>query len=309
MEPLIKPHPLRPGDFVAIAAPGAHLTPEGAEYLERAVTVLEGLGLRVKATPDPNRRAHYFAGGDEERAAELMELFSDPEVRAIFCTRGGYGSQRLIPFLNPQVIQENPKIFVGSSDITVLLAYLLECCHLVPFHGPNVATTQFCEGGVERTHRALKKTLSSGTPGENPLCRPLKPGVGKGPIKGGCLSLLTTTIGTAYEIDLIDAILFVEDCNEPLYRIDRMLTHLRQAGKLEHIRGLVFGEMVACRGAKGVDLKAVVLDLFRDQEIPILLGFPAGHGETNLTLPLGVEVIIDADQGRLIFNESGVSIP
>jgi len=228
---------VKPGDSVAIATPGACLTQEGREYLERAVSTLEGLGFRVKTTPDPHRKNHYLAGEDRERAEELMALFSDPDVRAIFCARGGYGSQRIIPLLDPRVIHRNPKIFVGSSDITTLLVYLLERCHLVPFHGPNVATRQFLEGDAKRTQASLKQTLDLGRPGEIPFCRPLKTGIGKGKIKGGCLSLLATTIGTAYEMDLRGAILFVEDLNEPLYRIDRMLTHMRQAGKLEGIRG------------------------------------------------------------------------
>lgn len=309
MKGLVKPHPLKFGDSVAIAAPGACLTHEGEAYLGRAIATLEGMGFRVKAAPDPHRRNHYFAGDDLERAEELMTLFSDPAVRAIFCARGGYGSQRIIPFLDPDVIRKNPKVFVGSSDVTVLLVYLLEQCHMVPFHGPNVATKQFLEGDAKRTLESLKETLNLGIPGEIPFCRPLKPGIREGKIKGGCLSLLVTTIGTPYEIDLTGAILFLEDFNEPPYRIDRMLTHMRHAGKLDEIEGLVFGEMVACQEGSGVDLEAVILDLFCHQEIPVLFGFPSGHGQTNLTVPLGVDVTLDGDHGRLIFNESGLSIP
>ncbi len=309
MKGLVKPYALKPGDSVAIAAPGACLTHEGETYLGRAISTLEGMGFRVKTTPDPRRRNRYFAGEDRERAEELMGLFSDPTVRAIFCARGGYGSQRIIPFLDPDVIRKNPKVFVGSSDVTVLLVYLLERCHLVPFHGPNVATRQYLEGDAKRTQASLRETLHSGIPGEIPFCRPLKPGIRRGRIKGGCLSLLVTTIGTSYEVDLTGAILFVEDFNEPPYRIDRMLTHLRQAGKLDEIEGLVFGEMIACQGTNGVDLEAVILDLFRDQEIPILLGFPSGHGQTNLTVPLGVDVTLDGNHGHLVFNESGMSAP
>jgi len=306
---LVKAQRLNPGDSVAIAAPGACLTEEGRSHLGRAVSTLEGLGFRVKATADPYRRHHYFAGEDRERAEELMALFTDPEVRAIFCARGGYGSQRIIPLLDHQTIRSNPKVFVGSSDITALLVYLLEQCHMVPFHGPNVATSQFLDGEAKRTQESLKETLVLGLPGMIPPCRPLKPGIGKGKLKGGCLSLLVTTIGTAYEIDLRGAILFVEDSNEPPYRIDRMLTHMRHAGKLDQIRGLVFGEMVGCQARERIDLESVILDLFRDYDIPIIFGFPSGHGQTNLTIPLGVEVSLDGTYGRLIFDESGLSIP
>ena len=309
MKSLVKSCPLKAGDSVAIAAPAACLNEEGRAYLEKAISVLEGWGFRVKTIPDPFRRRGYFAGGDRERAEEFMRLFSDPGVRAILCARGGYGSQRIIPFLNPQVIRTNPKMFVGSSDITTLLVYLLERCDMVPFHGPNVATRQFTKRGAKTTQDSLREALGLGLPGEIPNCRPLKGGVRKGKIKGGCLSLLVTTLGTGYEIDLRGAILFVEDFKEPLYRIDRMLTHMKQAGKLDQIRGLVFGEMVDCGRKEEVDLESVLRDLFSDQEIPIVLGFPSGHGRTSLTIPLGVDVTLDGDHGRLIFTESGLSIP
>lgn len=309
MEGLVKSYPLKPGDSVGIASPGACLTDEGKIYLERAVCKLEGLGFRVKAMPDPDRRDSYFAGKDWERANELMALFHDPTIRAILCARGGYGSQRIIPFLDPRGIHKNAKVFVGSSDITVLLVYLLEQCGIVPFHGPNVATRQFLEGDAERTQMSLKETLTLGFPSDIPFCKPLKRGIRKGKIKGGCLSLLITTIGTPYEIDLRGAILFVEDFNEAPYRIDRMLTHMKQAGKLERIQGLVVGEMVGCQEEETLKLESVILDLFRDDEIPIILGFPSGHGQANLTIPLGVDVTLDGTHGRLIFNESGLSIP
>jgi len=309
MKRLVKPDPLKPGDSVAIAAPSACLTKEGREYLGRALSILESLGFHIKATSDPFRENYYLAGDDRERAEELMALFADSDIRAIFCARGGYGSQRIIPFLDANVIRKNPKIFVGSSDMTALLIYFLEQCGLVPFHGPNVATRQFLEGDSKSTQASLGQTLTFGFPGEIPLCKPLKAGMGKGKIKGGCLSLLVTTIGTDYEIDPEGAILFIEDANEPLYRIDRMLTHMRQAGKLEGIQGLILGEMVDCGDSEGVDLETVILDLFHDLEIPIVLGFPSGHGRKNLTIPLGVEVTVDGSGGRVIFDESGLSIP
>lgn len=308
MRTLAKPRGLKPGDHVAIAAPGAHLTRGEKDRLDRAVCVLEQWGFRVKTLSDPCRRKGYLAGDDQGRAQELMGLFADPEVRAILCARGGYGAQRVLPFLDPAVIQENPKVFVGSSDMTILLVYLTERCSLVPFHGPNVATSQFWEGEADRTQTSLRAALVLGLPGESPACRSLTKGVGRGRLKGGCLSLLVTTIGTAYEIDLRGAILFFEDVNEPLYRIDRMLTHMRHAGKLDEIQGVVVSEMVT-EDQQGLDLDSVILDVFHDQEIPIVVGFPSGHGQTNLTIPLGVEATLDGDQGRLIFHESGLVAP
>jgi len=308
VEDLIKAPALVPGDAVAIAAPAGCLREEGRGFLERAVSSLRAMGFRVKASPPPFRRNRYLAGEDVERADELMAYFSDPDIRAVFCARGGYGSQRVIPLLDPGVIRSNPKILVGSSDITALLVYLLEECGLIPFHGPNVATRQFFDGDAKRTRASLKETLRLGLPSETPVCRVLKPGTGQGRIKGGCLSILVSTIGTAYEPDLRGSILFVEDVNEPPYRIDRMLTHMRQAGKLDQIEGLVLGEMVGCNDKEGTNLESVVLELFRHQDIPILSGFPSGHGAMNLTIPLGVRVFLDGGRGRLIFKESGLSI-
>lgn len=307
MNPFAKPHPLKPGDCVAIAAPGASLTKEQMPNLERAISILEAWGFRVLVAPDAKRQRRYCARQDRERAHELMALFSNPAIRAILCARGGYGSQRILPFLDPHLIRKNPKVFVGSSDITVILVYLMERCGMIAFHGPNVATAQFLEGDTARTRASLRRLLGLAVPAEPPPCKTLRRGVGEGRIKGGCLSLLVTTIGTTYEIDLRDAILFFEDFNEPPYRVDRMLTHMKQAGKLDRIRGLIVGEMAGVQGEERREMEAVVLDIFRDQEIPILFGFPSGHGRKNLTIPLGVQVTLDGEKGRLIFHEAGFS--
>ena len=306
--PMIKGQALKPGDCVGIAAPGANLSRRERDRLDGAVSLLGEWGFRVKTLSDPRRQRGYFAGEDQDRAQQMMDLFADPEVRAVLCARGGYGAQRIIPLLDPLVIQENPKVFVGSSDITVLLVYLMERCSVVPFHGPNLGTDQFWGGEAARTQASLRTALHTGRPGESPTCRSLRRGTGRGRIKGGCLSLLVTTIGTPYEVDLRGAILFVEDVNEPLYRIDRMLTHMRHAGKLDRIQGVVVGEMLV-KDQEGVDLDSVILDLFHHEEVPIIVGFPSGHGSVNLTLPLGVEATVDGDQGRLIFHESGLTVP
>jgi len=306
--PLMRAHALKPGDCVAVAAPGANLSGGERDRLDRACSLLGEWGFRVKPLSDLRRHTGYLAGEDKDRAQEMMDLFADPEIRAVLCARGGYGAQRVIPLLDSRVIQENPKLFVGSSDITVLLVYLMERCSIVPFHGPNLGTDQFWRGEADRTQASLRAALHTGLPGESPLCRSLRGGKGRGRLKGGCLSLLVTTIGTPYEIDLRGTILFIEDVNEPLYRIDRMLTHMRHAGKLVGIQGLVIGDMVI-KDHEGVDMDSVILDLFHHLEVPIIVGFPSGHGPTNLTLPLGVEATVDGDQGRLILHESGLTVP
>jgi muramoyltetrapeptide carboxypeptidase len=179
---------------------------------------------------------------------------------------------------------------VGCSDITVLLIYLLQQCFVIPFHGPNVATSQFIQGGEEMA-LALKKALTSSEPIGEITCSVLRSGTAQGAIIGGCLSSLVTTVGTPYEPDLQGKILFVEDVNEPPYKIDRMLTHLKSAGKLAGVKGVVFGQMPGCDTDNGL-LREAIVDALSTIPGPIFFGFPSGHGPRNLTIPLGVPVRI-----------------
>jgi muramoyltetrapeptide carboxypeptidase len=219
-----------------------------------------------------------------------MAMFLDSEVKAILCSRGGYGAQRLIPYLDADQIRSHPKPLVGCSDITVLLIYLLQQCLVIPFHGPNVATSQFVQGDAEMA-LALKRALTSAEPLAEIACSVLRGGEAEADIIGGCLSSLVTVLGTPYEPDLQGKVLFVEDVNEPPYKIDRMLTHLKSAGKLAGVKGVVFGQMPGCDTDNGL-LREVILDVLAAIEGPILFGFPSGHGPRNLTIPLGVPVRI-----------------
>jgi muramoyltetrapeptide carboxypeptidase len=287
----IMPPLLSPGDSVGIVAPASHI-PRGNEgYLQRGAERLREMGFAVRYSPSLLERRHlYLAGQDQERAQELMEMFLDPEVKAILCTRGGYGAQRIIPYLDPDRIRSHPKPFVGCSDITVLLIYLLQRCFVIPLHGPNVATRQFVEGGGEMAH-ALKEALTDPAPIAEITCTVLREGAVHGEIIGGCLSSLVTTLGTPYEPDLQGKVLFVEDVDEPPYRIDRMLTHVKNAGKLRGVKGIIFGQMPGCDTENGL-LHEVIVDVLKEVEGPILFGFPSGHGPRNLTIPLGVLVRI-----------------
>ena len=287
----IKPTLLSPGDCVGIAAPASHIPRGNEEFLQRGAERVREMGFEIRYSPSLLKRKHlYLAGTDEERAQELMELFLDPEIKAILCARGGYGTQRIIPYLDHDVIRSHPKPLVGCSDITVLLIYLLQQCFVVPFHGPNVATRQFIEGNAEMAH-SLKGALIAPLAAAEVLCSVLREGEAQGEIIGGCLSCLVTTVGAPYEPDLQGKILFVEDVDEPPYKIDRMLTHLKSAGKFQGVKGIVFGQMPGCDTEKGL-LHEVILDVLEDIESPILFGFPSGHGTRNLTIPLGVPVKI-----------------
>ena len=293
---------LSPGDSVAIVAPASHIPTANEKYLEQGADRLRGMGFEVTYAPSLLKRRHlYLAGEDQERAEELMSMFLDPQIKAILCARGGYGCQRIIPYLDPDLIRTHPKPLVGCSDITVLLIYLLQQCHLIPFHGPNVATHQFVEGDAEMT-QALKKALTSPAPIAQISCSVLKEGDAEGEIIGGCLSSLVTTVGTSYEPDLAEKILFVEDVNEPPYKIDRMLTHLKGAGKLAGIKGVIFGQMPGCDTENGL-LREVIVDALKDVDGPILFNFPSGHGPRNLTIPLGVPIRIN--EGMVSFQVEG----
>ncbi len=287
----IMPPLLSTADTVGIVAPASHIPRANEEYLEQGLKRVKQMGFAVKCSPSLRERKHlYLAGNDQERAEELMTMFLDPEVKAILCSRGGYGAQRLIPFLDADQIRRHPKPLVGCSDITVLLIYLLQQCLVIPFHGPNVATTQFVQGDAEMA-LALKRALTSAEPLAEIACSELRGGEAEAEIIGGCLSSLVTVLGTPYEPDLQGKVLFVEDVNEPPYKIDRMLTHLKSAGKLAGVKGVVFGQMPGCDTDNGL-LHEVILDVLAAIEGPILFGFPSGHGPRNLTIPLGVPIQI-----------------
>ncbi|HAX46445.1 MAG TPA: LD-carboxypeptidase, partial [Nitrospina sp.] len=224
--------------------------------------------------------------------------------------RGGYGSNRVLSGLDPSVIRRNPKVFVGSSDITLLLLFLVQECSLVAFHGPMVAGNfgrypmpkskrQFCE--ILLGKKAGKRLTAKGA-------RVFNPGIAEGKMTGGCLTLLCRSLGTPWEIKTRNRILLIEDVNEPLYKIDGMLWHLKQAGKFKGIRGVVFGEMVNCQPSKkaGGSFKEILRDVFADSSFPILTNFPAGHGREMLTLPMGVEARLDTKSKSLEFENCGV---
>ncbi len=278
--------------------------------LTAGIRVLETLGLRVVAGDAVLSRQAYLAGTDAARGADLRRMLDDPEIRAIFCARGGFGSQRLVPSLDLSRFLRSPKPVIGYSDATALLAAVVQA-HVVGFHGPMVAT-DLARGLTVRSLAHLERLLTD--PGyrweaEAPTC--IRPGRARGRLAGGCLSVLVTTLGTPWASDLEGTVLFLEDVYEWPYRLDRLLTQLRQSGVLDRVAGVVFGTMETCREAEGVSPVDVVRDAFADAPYPVALGLPSGHAiaETqveNLALPLGVAVELDADAGRLVALEPAV---
>ena len=284
----IKPPALRAGDLIGVVAPSSNIKPE---MLDEGCRELERIGFRTVYRPDIVKSHRYFSGTDERRTAEFLEMIRNPEVKAIFCARGGYGSGRLIPFLEPELLRAYPKIICGSSDITMLLSFVNKQ-NLVGFHGPMVATSlRQGEAGYDR--KVLLGILGGESNTGFPLehTKVLRPGRGSGQLAGGCLSLVVSTLGTPYQIDTDGTILVLEDLGAKPYQIDTMLTHLMHAGKLENIQGIVFGEMLNCvqNADQGYTLEEVILDFFDGSSFPILYGFPTGHTtHPNVLVPFGV---------------------
>ncbi|MDH3604923.1 MAG: LD-carboxypeptidase [Candidatus Tectomicrobia bacterium] len=305
---LIRPPALREGDCIGLAAPAS---PIKRELFFEGVEIIQSLGFRVHYTPRIFDVKRYLAGADSDRAAELHDLFINPDIQAIFCCRGGYGSQRLIAHLNPAIIIAHPKIFLGYSDLTSLLLYFYSRCRLVTFHGPAVAG-DLHRGIEDAVLRQLKGVLTGDeavmqAPDHHPASLTvIRPGEAAGRLIGGCLSLFVCSIGTPFQPDLHDTILFLEDRNERFYAIDRMLTYLKLCGAFEGVRGIVFGRIDPMPADRDhpYDVVDVIADVLSDLNIPILYGFPAGHCPQALTLPFGVEAAIR--ENRLVLSALAV---
>lgn len=294
MMPLRRPPALRRGDLIGVVAPaGAVKTDDLNAGLKR----LEDLGFRLLLGRSVHRKVRYLAGEDRDRAADLMDMFANPDVRAVVAARGGYGTSRLIALLDLETIARTPKIFVGSSDVTLLLHVFLAQCGFVTFHGPMVSPN-FGKYSSPVTSESFVRMLgATEPPGRFDLrgVKALKAGHAEGVLTGGCLSLVCQTIGTSYEIETEGSILFLEDINEPPYRIDRMLTYLKHIGKFDKVRAVLFGLMPDCHPSphESYALEDVIRDVLGDLPCPILLDFPSGHGGTNVTLPFGVRAAVD----------------
>lgn len=291
--------PLRPGDRIGIAAPAA---PIDREVLTRGEARIRALGYRVRRAPGLTTRRGYLAGPDAARAAALNRLIADPEVRAILFARGGYGTARLLPQLDLEGLRRVPRLLIGYSDLTALFAALSVGGDYPVGYGPHVADL----ARPSRYHApSLARFLAEGPGGERfdlAGCRTLVPGAAEGPLRGGCLTLLQTSIGTPWQPDLDGALLFLEDWQEEPYRIDRMLHHLGAAGLLRRIRGVVVGKPVriAPRGTRpSLSLEEVILDHLGGLGVPVVVGIPVGHCARKRTLSLGVAARLDTRRAVL----------
>ncbi|MFC1674946.1 LD-carboxypeptidase [Candidatus Omnitrophota bacterium] len=306
-----KPEALKKGDTIGIVAPAWSFD---ADNFRRGVDKLKSLGFKVKYDQQIFSRHWSMAGYDDKRAEQINRMFADKEVKAIFCAKAGYGSIKTIPYLDKRVIRRNPKIFVGYSDITILLSYLYKTAKMVVFHGPVVSGEIF-EGMNVITFKYLLRAVMQRRPLKRlrfPYMRAIRRGRAKGILVGGNLSLIVSAIGTPYDIDTAGKILFLEDVGEDMETIDSYLMHLKLAGKFNMVKGVVFGRMMNCidHSGKKYTIKDVLNDILSDVKVPIIFGFPSGHrrpGEVNVTLPFGVSATLDADKPSLLINEPSVT--
>lgn len=297
-----KPVPLKRGDKIGVLAPSGAVN---SGPLSEGVSAIQREGFEVILAEGISDRRGYLAGEQSLRARALEQLFARKDVQAIFCARGGFGSIQLLPLLNPATIRSHPKIFVGYSDVSVLLNWLIQSCGLVTFHGPMVVM-DIARGLKGRSRDLFWDTLCGASDTWFVSGIPICPGKNavQAEMVGGCLSVVVTTLGTPYEIQTKGRILFLEDVGEKTYRIERMLTHLKMAGKLNDVAGVVFGQFTDCELGEGRGLTEVVEDLFQDVNYPVLSGISAGHGEENFLLPFGVKMVLDGRAGSLSLLES-----
>ena len=292
------PSRLKSGDKIGIAAPAG---PFDRETFLRGIHIFEEKGLEVFLPDGLLDATGYLAGSDDHRARLVNQLFADSSIDAIVCARGGYGSLRILPLLDYNLIVKNPKVFVGFSDISALLTVLFDRCGLVTFHGPVV--TSLADAN-EFTISSLFQTITSDgkLEIEVPNGITISPGTGSGILVGGNLATLCHLVGTPFAPNFANKILFLEDRAEAPYKIDRMLMQMRLAECFEGLAGLVLGSFEECGPVEGI--VKIVKDIFGDFQIPIVAGLDAGHGGTNLTLPIGIEVTLDAGGHLLSYHRA-----
>ena len=310
----ILPPRLKTGDTVGLITPSSYVSdPDELAFAKRFCEFFE---LKWKLGKNVGQRSGYLAGTPQQRVDDLHSMFADREVRGVFCIRGGYGSAQMLDRIDYDLIRSNPKVFLGYSDITALHSAIGQRTGLVTFHGP-VSLSHLTEWSEQHLRAAVFRAEPIGTvanpPETNPLrashtMRTVRGGRATGALAGGNLTLLSTTLGTPYAIETAGRILLLEEVGEDIYRIDRMLTQLRLAGKLQAAAGIVVGECKDCPPPghdSAYSLGEVIDSLLEDLGIPVLYGLSFGHTVDQVTLPLGVMATLDADRQALTVTQAG----
>ncbi|MEN8228555.1 MAG: LD-carboxypeptidase [Bacteroidota bacterium] len=312
--PRIFPKRLKRGDLIGLVTPGSPIT---EEQLAETVSKLEGLGFRTTYNDSVLSEYGYFAGKDRERADELMEMFTREDVDGIWCVRGGYGSIRILDLLDFDLIRQNPKVFIGYSDITALIASIYEQTGLVTFHGP-VGISDFNRFSLKSLEKVL---MDPGATFKYPYNREkrtrdnpeydrytLTGGMAEGELIGGNISVLDSMIGSRFEPDFEGKIVYLEEIEEKTYRVDKMVFHMLSGTNLKKAAGIVMGVMGDCNinDEPRLTLKRALDDLLKPLGIPVSYGFPFGHIKRMITIPTGIQASFDADKNSLKLLEPAV---
>jgi muramoyltetrapeptide carboxypeptidase len=296
---MLKPRRPKAGDRIGVIAPAGPVAPED---LEPGLRILAGYGFRVVEGTHLYDTRGYTAGDDPARLEDVHAMFTRPDVGAVFCARGGYGCLRLLPRIDLSLIRAHPKTFVGYSDVTALLWGLHAATGLVSFHGPVVKGIH--GETIQDLERLLHWIRDAGEPPRidlAPWTRVIREGRATGRVFGGNLSLVSHLVGTPFMPDLDGAILFLEETREPLYRIDRMLTHLALGGVFDRLSGFLLGEFDGDHSEE--DVLSLLMEHLSPLDIPVLAGLPVGHGSRNLPLPIGLPAVLDTGDPSLSWLE------
>jgi muramoyltetrapeptide carboxypeptidase len=311
---IIKPPKLRKGDVIGLVSPAS--TPTPRDKIQGSVQYLEGLGYKVKVGAHVSKAWGYLAGTDQERAEDLNAMIRDPQVKAIFALRGGYGTPRLLPFINYQALARQPKIISGFSDITALQLAIYRKCGLVTFSGPMPAVEFWKDPDPYTEENFWRLVTSKKAVGmlANPLeegMDVLKGGTGSGVLLGGNLALVTSTVGTRFMPSLRSVVLVLEEVDEYPHRVDRMMAQLRNAGILKGLAGMILGRFTQCEpkdpAKPHLETDFVLREYAAEVGGPVLGNWLYGHVPRKLTVPLGLRATVDAKKKTIRVNESAVS--
>ena len=309
----LTPNKLLKGDLIGIISPAS--SPDDLSLIESGVRYIEGLGYHTILGKNVGKIRGYLAGTDGERVEDIHQMFSDKKVKAIFCLRGGYGAFRLLDKVDYKLIRNNPKIFVGFSEITALQMAFLQKSNLITFAGPMVLPNFSKEVSTYTEENFWRMITSTKKPGmvelpESCKLSSLNPGIVSGSVIGGNLAVFVSLLGTKFLPDLKNKILFLEEINEPPYKIDRMLNQLKLNNVLKKVRGIILGTFTECieidKDKKTLTLQEVLEDYFRDLKIPVIHSFPHGHIKDLVTLAIGSKIKLNATKGFVEFTENGV---
>ena len=309
---LRKPAQLRPGDTIGVVSPAGPLNDERLERLQSAIRYLENKGYNVVLGRYLRERHGYLAGSDDMRADDVNDMLRRDDVQAIFCTRGGYGLTRILEKIDYSAAMSQPKIMLGYSDVTALQMALLTQARMISFSGPMIAI-ELGADPAPMTEDSMWSMLTSDVSEismdelSDDLAHIMSGGKAEGRLIGGCLSVLVSILGTPYMPDMNGTILLLEDIGEELYKIDRYLSQLKNAGILDAVKGVLLGRFVdiaADENDNPIQLQDVLNFYFGSLKVPVLVNIPYGHSSLNLTLPIGCPVQLDADNHKVRLLES-----